>query len=222
MKRKQKAMRNVFAGFTDRMDALVSSGRDPHTIAEKTASYLEGLLAYPQFLEERFREPDAHHYRQHILHVHPAGLYSVVSLVWNPGQATPVHDHVCWCVVGVLQGRERETSYNLLSDGDEEWLVKEGSTVHTSRQVSRLVPPDEDVHKVENAGEGLAISVHIYGADIAERGTSINHAFNQPIRARRRTGQRVSWREHRVASGGAAHAGHVTAVEHTNYEEEVA
>lgn len=189
-------MTGVFAEFTDRMDDLVCSVQDPHVLADKTAGYLKKLLAHPDFLEERFRQADADHYRQHVLHVHPEGMYSVVSLVWNPGQATPIHDHACWCVVGVLEGQECETQYSLLSDGDEEWLVEEGSTIYTPGRVCKLVPPDEDIHEVENAGDGLAISLHVYGADIAERGTSINHVFDQPVRARRDVaGQQQSWRK---------------------------
>ena len=51
--------------------------------------------------------------------------------------------------------------------------------------VSVLVPPDEDVHRVANCGTTLAISVHIYGADISVLGSSINREFpDERVRVR--------------------------------------
>ncbi len=34
----------------------------------------------------------------------PGGAFSIAAMVWRPGQVTPVHDHVSWCVTGVRQG----------------------------------------------------------------------------------------------------------------------
>jgi 3-mercaptopropionate dioxygenase len=184
------------ARFIERMDALVAAKDDPHVIADETAELLAELLPHPEFLEERFRQPAAHHYRQHVVHVHPQGRYSIVSLVWKPGQATSIHDHRCWCVVGVLQGHERESRYHLYNSGDEDFLVRDGDADYAPGQVCRLVPPDEDVHRVANAGgEGLTISIHVYGADIASLGTSINHVFRHPVRDSVPAGaRRISWR----------------------------
>ena len=186
-----------FAHFLDRMDALVAAKDDPHVIADETGHLLAELLEHPEFLEDRFREPAPGHYRQHLVHVHPRASYSVVSLVWKPGQATPIHDHRCWCVVGVLQGRELETRYHLYRSDDLAFLVADGEAVYAPGQVSRLVPPNEDIHRVSNAGaEGLSISIHVYGTDIGVQHTSINHVFDQPVMEAAPAGaRRVSWRD---------------------------
>jgi len=191
------ATASQFAQFLERMDALVAAKDDPHVIADETGQALAELLEHPEFLEERFRQPAAGSYRQHLVHVHPRGSYSVVSLVWKPGQATPVHDHRCWCVVGVLQGRELETRYHLYRHGEDELLVRDGESVYTPGQVCRLVPPAEDIHRVENAGaEGISISIHVYGTDIGATRTSINHVFEQPVVDAVPPGaRRIAWRE---------------------------
>jgi len=49
----------------------------------------------------------------HVVHTEPDGSFSVCALVWRPGQVTPIHDHVTWCVFGVLQGAEYEEIYAL-------------------------------------------------------------------------------------------------------------
>jgi predicted metal-dependent enzyme (double-stranded beta helix superfamily) len=55
---------------------------------------------------QRPRNGDPATYRCHLLHAEPDGSFSVVALVWRPGQATPIHDHVTWCVfVAGRQGR---------------------------------------------------------------------------------------------------------------------
>jgi predicted metal-dependent enzyme (double-stranded beta helix superfamily) len=130
--------------------------------------------------------------------VHPQGLDSIVSLVWMPGQSTPIHDHRCWCVVGVLDGREQESRYTLHQQDGEEWLVEGRGAYYTPGDVCVLVPPVEDIHRVGNADERPTISMHIYGANIAEVGTSINRRFDLPIRESSESDakSRVSWRQH--------------------------
>ena len=44
--------------------------------------------------------------------------------------------------------------------------------------VETLVPPDGDIHAVTAAGRETAISIHVYGADIERRGTSIYRRFD--------------------------------------------
>jgi predicted metal-dependent enzyme (double-stranded beta helix superfamily) len=180
------------------MDDLVASTVDPDRIAAGTSELLAQLLQAPEFLEPRFRVGRLDAYTQHLVHVHPEGLYSVVSLVWEPGQSTPIHDHRCWCVVGVLEGREQESRYTLHSDGADEWLVERESQYYPAGSVCSLVPPGEDIHRVGNADDRTVISIHVYGDDILKVGSSINRRFSLPVRAPdgedRRT--EVSWRVH--------------------------
>jgi hypothetical protein len=60
-----------------------------------------------------------------------------------------------------------------------------------------LVPPDEDIHRVENAGPTLAISLHVYGDNISVLGSSINGEFEAGlVRTRSEAGDAtpLSWR----------------------------
>jgi 3-mercaptopropionate dioxygenase len=47
-------------------------------------------------------------YQTHLVHAEPDGSFSIAMMVWLPGQQTPVHDHVTWCVTGVIKGAEYE------------------------------------------------------------------------------------------------------------------
>src|SRR5512133_1818494 len=142
---------------------------DPHAIGTR----LGALLAHDGWLAPEHRVGNPDHYTQHLLHVSPCRRMSIVALVWLPGQRTPIHDHVAWCVVGVYEGRERETRYRAVEVGGERWLEPAGSIDAHPRHVEVIVPSAEDIHCVEAAGPGPTISIHVYGADIERLGSSI-------------------------------------------------
>src|SRR5689334_22470193 len=105
--------------------------------ADRVAALLSPALRHPGLLQEHQCAGDAECYTQHVLHVEPDGSFSVVALVWLPGQATCIHDHVSWCVVGTYVGEEEETTYRLAGDH----LVVLGLN-RTPQGVARyLVPP---------------------------------------------------------------------------------
>lgn len=172
----------ALAAFFGQMDRLVADERDARTLAGVTGGYLKQLLRCPDFLEERFTRADGEEYAQHIVHVHEKGKYSLVSLVWLPGQSTPVHDHISWCVVGVLSGQERETSYSLCGPPDRPWLAARAQIDHQAGDVCLLVPPRDDIHRVWNPTENVSISLHVYGADIAALGSSICRTYDCDVR----------------------------------------
>jgi predicted metal-dependent enzyme (double-stranded beta helix superfamily) len=95
----------------------------------------------------------------------------------RPGQATPIHDHVTWCVFGVIQGTEHEERYVLRDDG---WLEQDGASVNVTGDVAGLAPPG-DIHRVHNAGAETAISLHVYGTDISRLGSSVRRVYDLPV-----------------------------------------
>ena len=188
-------MHPALASFIERMDRLVATTNDDHRIADVTSEHLAELLDQPRFLEDADRASSEDGYTQHVVHVHPQGLYSVVSLVWRPGQATPIHDHRCWCVVGVLRGQEREERFTLHEDDGDQWLSEHAVSHYRPGQVCALVPPDENIHRVVNEADETSISIHVYGADIDACGTSINRTFELPVRADGDDETAASWRD---------------------------
>jgi predicted metal-dependent enzyme (double-stranded beta helix superfamily) len=127
---------------------------------------------------QRASAPDG--YQQHVLHVEPDGSFSVVSLVWLPGQCTPIHDHVSWCVVGIHRGTEEEIQYRLESASGRDHLMPQTISLSHRGTVCGLTPPG-DIHAVRNATNTTTISIHVYGADISKLGTSIRRRYDQPV-----------------------------------------
>jgi 3-mercaptopropionate dioxygenase len=135
-------------------------------VAEQLRRHLPG----PDVLtaEQRRGSPDG--YRSHTLHVEPDGSFSIVALVWRPGQGTRIHDHLTWCVFGVIQGVEHEE----LFDAD---LNLVGRSDNHVGEVSGFAPPG-DIHRVHNTGDTTAISIHIYGTDVIRSGSSVRRYYD--------------------------------------------
>ena len=161
-------MHTAFADFVRDAEATID---DPEAIAAR----LQPLLAQDGWLARRHQAPGVDRYRQHLLHVSSCRRLSVVALVWRPGQVTPIHDHVSWCVVGVYRGLERENRYRLVDGALELTATIEAQPGH----VEALIPPAENIHSVQAGGDGLTISIHVYGADIERLGSSVYRIYDE-------------------------------------------
>ncbi|KAB2350861.1 cysteine dioxygenase family protein [Actinomadura rudentiformis] len=144
---------------------------DPRTIAQQVADVLVEMKPSVDLLttSERAGSPDG--YTRHTLHTEAA--FSVSAVVWRPGQVTEIHDHLVWCSFMVLQGAETETLYDI--DGDR--LVEIGERQRPAGSVSGVAPPD-DIHRVRNTGDTVAITLHVYGADLS-KGTSVRRTYER-------------------------------------------
>ena len=150
--------------------SAVDSHADWAETAQLVADQLRRNLPTPDVLtaEQRLGSPDG--YVGHPLHVEPDGAFSIVALVWRPGQFTRIHDHVTWCVLGVIQGVEHEE----LFDGDLNLI---GRNENRAGDVSGFAPPG-DIHRVRNTSETTAISIHVYGTDITRIGSSARRYYD--------------------------------------------
>jgi 3-mercaptopropionate dioxygenase len=92
---------------------------------------------------------------------------------------TPIHDHVTWCVFGVAQGIECEEVFTLDESGAS--LVPAGINLSRVRDMNGFAPPG-DIHRVRNAGDEVAISIHVYGTDVARIGSSVRRYYDLPVR----------------------------------------
>jgi predicted metal-dependent enzyme (double-stranded beta helix superfamily) len=154
--------------------------REPGQMVRWVGGALRPFLGNPYLLTPEQRQPDPVRYRQHILHVDEGGRFSIIALVWLPGQATSVHDHLSWCVVGVHEGQECEVQYQVVSEGADQYLLAIGESTHKEGSVAVLQPPG-DVHTVYNPGPKTAISIHVYGGDVRKHGSSIRCRYDLPV-----------------------------------------
>lgn len=130
-------------------------------------------------------EPD-HYARNLVFDDKETGL-SLYTLVWEPGQWTPVHDHGTWGVVGVIDGQLEEQGY-MRTDADQRPDRHEGIELHrgglvllTPGSVSTFVPNPDHIHKTGCADDRpRCVSLHLYGR-------SMNSFYSYDVEAGTRT-----------------------------------
>ncbi len=98
----------------------------------------------------------------------PDESLSLYTLVWSPGQWTPVHDHGSWGVVAVLEGVLEERNDVRLSpdrEADEGIHLVRGGVILLGRgAVTSFVPNPDHIHVTGvPPGRPRAVSLHLYG-----------------------------------------------------------
>ena len=165
--------KNSLQEFVTAFAALLDTQPDESRTLAEGGDLLRKLVAHDDWLPDAFARPNPDRYQQFLLHVDPDARFSVVSFVWGPGQATPVHDHTVWGLIGMLRGAEFSQSWRLKEDGIS---VPDGEPLRLEPgQVEAVSPRIGDVHRVHNAyTDRVSISIHVYGADI---GTVRRHTY---------------------------------------------
>lgn len=114
-------------------------------------------------------DEDSQKYTRHLLHADAEDRFSLLALVWKPGQGTPIHDHPSWGVIGVLRGRMRFTNYAPSSEEGQSCLVPVETFIGTAGSVGTVYPPAMDLHRMDNCSEDeIAVTLHAYGCLVKE------------------------------------------------------
>ena len=158
------------AELVTQIRAQVQQPADPATVARRVADVLADFEPAAGLLTEAERAGTPDGYARNTLHTESS--FSVLAVVWRPGQVTEIHDHLVWCSFLVMQGGETETLYDIAG----ERLVEIGERHRPTGSVSGAAPPD-DIHRVRNTGDGVAITLHVYGADLSD-GTSVRRTYS--------------------------------------------
>lgn len=159
------------ADLVERIGQRARVGTDPAHTAAAVADVLRTRPPTTDLLTAQERHGAADRYTSLILHAEPA--FSVVAVVWRPGQQTAIHDHIAWCAFAVVAGTEFETLYRIV-DGRPREIGRAANPVGT---VCSFTPPG-DIHRVRNISSTTAISVHVYGADLRAAGGSVRRTYD--------------------------------------------
>jgi predicted metal-dependent enzyme (double-stranded beta helix superfamily) len=158
-----------FAAFLAELSRQVD-GQTEEALLEGVSASLRELVSNDDWLDAEFAQPDPDHYRQYLLHADARQRFSVVSFVWGPNQATPIHNHTVWGAVGMLRGAEISEAFEL-RDGKPVYL---GQDRLEPGSVALVSPAIGDIHRVRNAfADRTSISIHVYGGNIGEISRSV-------------------------------------------------
>ena len=151
--------------FVTALATLLDSKPSEAQILHDGGALLQQLVAVDDWLPDAYAQAQPERYQQYLLHADSAERFSIVSFVWGPGQATPIHDHTVWGLIGMLRGAEFAQAYKRAADG----RLQTDGVAHklTPGTVEAVSPSVGDIHKVHNAfADSVSISIHAYGANI--------------------------------------------------------
>ena len=177
----------ALAEFIEQARRRSAARSDPADCVLALAPLMLDLISQAgAFLEPQHYRSDPRGYARNLVYQAPDASLSLYSLVWLPGQWTPIHDHGSWGVVGVVEGVLEERAYVRLSpdrhsDHDIE-LARGGTVLLPQGAVTSFVPNPDHIHVTGvPADRRRAVSLHLYG-----RKMSSFNVYDLETRSRRR------------------------------------
>jgi predicted metal-dependent enzyme (double-stranded beta helix superfamily) len=155
--------------LVEALDGVVGSAANAEVTTRAVRDVLHELIEGGAIeLPPDLRRPAPGSYARRLVHSSPDLGYTVLAMVWGPGQGTPLHDHAgMWCVEGVVDGRIEVTQYRLLDRlGRRCRFERQETTTAGIGSAGRLIPPF-DYHTIANARpDEPSITVHVYGGEM--------------------------------------------------------
>jgi predicted metal-dependent enzyme (double-stranded beta helix superfamily) len=158
--------------FIENCESVISNMEKAADRVTAIAPLMQTLAAgADKFLSPEHFRSEPEHYTRNAIHIAPSGNLSLFALVWLPGQWTPVHDHGCWGVVGVVRGVLEERSYMSASGdiaADSDIRLKRGGVILLNLgSVSSFVPNPDHIHRTGVPHEReTCVSLHLYGRNM--------------------------------------------------------
>lgn len=120
-------------------------------------------------------------YARHVLHADPAGRYTIVSLVWDAGQFSPIHAHYTWCGYVVIEGVLQEESFEW--DAACAGARRIGGEHRAAGECTFGHAGLESIHRLGNPHGPPAVSIHVYGVDARRVASHVNRLLEPAVAA---------------------------------------
>lgn len=154
----------------------LACARDGVPGAEAMLEALRDAARNPDLLDAAHRAGSDKGYARHVVHADPLDRFTVLALVWRPGQFSPVHWHHSWCAYAVVSGLLQETGYD--------WDGARGCAKASMRRergeggASFAIAGSTRIHRLGNGGNQEAISLHVYGVPAGRITTGVNRVVD--------------------------------------------
>jgi predicted metal-dependent enzyme (double-stranded beta helix superfamily) len=155
--------------FIRDLDRITGTESAPAKIVAAAKPLLANLVQQPDCLQAQYKKRGATAYGRYMLHRAP--LFNVTAVVWGPGDNAKAHNHDTWGLVGVVENEIQETRFRRRDDGSKAGYADVEVTAvlkNTAGSVSCLMPPDDDIHEMNNVTKRDTVEIHVYGKDLAD------------------------------------------------------
>ena len=147
---------------------------EPGAMAREIQAALRESVADNTWLPAERRRASHENYARHLLYGDPGGHYSILAIVWDHGQMSPIHAHHCWCAVGVYSGELAETHYREGAAGAAPGAER---TAHRGAGSLSFDPALSGIHRLANDSGAVAVSLHVYGVAQEHISTRVNRIY---------------------------------------------
>jgi predicted metal-dependent enzyme (double-stranded beta helix superfamily) len=160
-------------GSLETLAAEIGAALDaPSSMPVCIRAALERAVADPDLLDAGQREARDRCYARHVIHSDPLGRFTILAIVWGPGQFSPSHAHDTWCAYAVYDAPLHETLYAADPAGS---AVRPVCTEVRKPGYSCFAEAGLDqIHRLGNSGPRPAISIHVYGVERERIATHVN------------------------------------------------
>jgi predicted metal-dependent enzyme (double-stranded beta helix superfamily) len=158
----------ALATLIGEIDAACADG----TMRDRMVAALETAAAQASLLTAEQRVPQSGCYARHPIYSDPAGRFTIVAIVWTPGQFSPIHAHHTWCAYAVYENALTETLY--VWDRESGTAQPARTEVRSPGYGCYAHAGLDQIHRLGNSGAEPAISIHVYGVERERIGTHVN------------------------------------------------
>ena len=167
---------DVVRDFIETVRRSIEASQSPADAIERIRPEFAQLLADPDWLPDRYREPAPESgmgggIGQWLLYRANDGSMSLFSLVVPPAAQTPVHDHLAWGLVGLYRGTQDE---EIFAHDEGQLRLTERRSLQPG-EFYALLPPRDDIHRVRTTSDETSVSIHLLANDT---GCVWRHAYD--------------------------------------------
>jgi predicted metal-dependent enzyme (double-stranded beta helix superfamily) len=130
----------------------------------------------PDLLRPEQRVLQSGCYARHVLFGDTDGFFTILAIVWAPGQFSPAHAHDTWCGYAVYENPLEETLFRFdPAQGAAEPVRTEVRVPGYSCYAGAGL---DQIHRLGNSGPRPAISIHAYGVERERIATHVNRVMD--------------------------------------------
>ena len=130
----------------------------------------------PELLAPEQRLIQAGCYARHVLHSDAGGRFTILAIVWAPGQFSPPHAHHTWCGYAVYDNPLDEQIFRFNPAQSKAELLR--TEVRVPGYSCFAGAGLDQIHRLGNSGAKPAISIHAYGVERECIATHVNRVVD--------------------------------------------
>lgn len=165
-------MQAILQQLIHKLDAAVAAPADD--LPKAVTAALGEAVSTGRWLTPEQQRASHDHYARHVVYVDPEDRYTIVSIAWGSGQQSPIHGHHTWCGVGIYSGAVVETFYETAGNSAPPRPLR--SMVRGPGTLS-FDADQAGIHRIANAAEEVAVSIHVYGVGGSRIATGVNRVL---------------------------------------------